>query len=105
MLRAVENELVGPRPEVPKYVALYPDTDRDIILSVKPGVTDYASILYRNEGQLLADALDPEREYIENVLPKKLDHYIRYAQQNTRLGDVRIIIQTLKAVLSKDHPL
>jgi len=64
--------LVGPRPEVPKYVALYPEELRRVVLSVRPGITDLASLEYRDESALLAAAADPEREYVEVVLPAKL---------------------------------
>src|SRR4051794_25699702 len=63
---------VGPRPEVPRYVAIYPPQLRDKVLSVRPGITDIASLQFRNESELLAKASDPEREYREVVLPAKL---------------------------------
>ena len=61
--------LVGPRPEVPRYVERYPAAWRDRVLSVRPGITDLASVHYRDENALLARAVDPEREYIEVILP------------------------------------
>jgi lipopolysaccharide/colanic/teichoic acid biosynthesis glycosyltransferase len=64
--------LVGPRPEVPRYVAMYPQGLRDKVLSVRPGITDVASLEYRDEGELLARAADPEREYVSVVMPAKL---------------------------------
>ncbi len=91
--------LVGPRPEVPKYVALYPDDVRAVVLSVKPGITDSASIRYRNESEILAHATDPEREYIETILPAKLQHYVQYVNTRTLAGDLGIILQTLGAIL------
>jgi lipopolysaccharide/colanic/teichoic acid biosynthesis glycosyltransferase len=95
-----EMSLVGPRPEVPKYVALYPERVRSVILSVRPGITDLASIEFRNENQLLGAAPDPEREYIEKILPVKLSYYQQYAQSHTLWGDVKILVGTLRAVLS-----
>lgn len=91
--------LVGPRPEVPKYVALYPDDVRAIVLSVKPGITDSASIRYRNESEILARAADPEREYTQTILPAKLQHYVQYVNTRTLAGDLGIILQTLGAIL------
>lgn len=91
--------LVGPRPEVPKYVALYPDEVRDVILSVKPGITDPASIRFRNESEILAHAADPEREYVETILPMKLRHYVQYVNTRTLASDLRIILETLGAVI------
>ncbi|MCD6681068.1 MAG: sugar transferase [Burkholderiaceae bacterium] len=91
--------LVGPRPEVPKYVSLYPDDVRAIVLSVKPGITDSASIRYRNESEILARAADPEREYTQTILPAKLQHYVQYVKTRTLAGDLGIILQTLGAIL------
>lgn len=90
--------LVGPRPEVPKYVALYPEAVRDVVLSVKPGITDSASIRFRNESEILANAADPEREYVETILPVKLRHYVQYVNTRTLAGDLRIILETLSAI-------
>lgn len=94
-----EMSLVGPRPEVPRYVALYPAAQREIVLSVRPGITDPASIAFRNESELLAQAADPEREYVEVILPAKLAHAVRYVQQQSLAGDVGLILRTLGAVL------
>jgi lipopolysaccharide/colanic/teichoic acid biosynthesis glycosyltransferase len=67
-----DMSLVGPRPEVPKYVAHYPDEVKDIVLSVRPGITDWASIRMIDENEILGRAADPERAYIEQILPEKL---------------------------------
>ncbi len=91
--------LVGPRPEVPKYVALYPASMRDVVLSVKPGITDPASIRFRNESEILAQAADPEREYVETILPVKLRHYVQYVNTRTLVGDLGIILKTLGVVV------
>lgn len=90
--------LVGPRPEVPKYVALYPDDVRRIVLSVRPGITDPASLQYRNEGAQLAGAADPERAYVEQVMPAKLALSTRYVQEATLGGDLRLILATVAAL-------
>ncbi|MDC6170005.1 sugar transferase [Paucibacter sp. XJ19-41] len=90
--------LVGPRPEVPKYVALYPDEMRELLLSVRPGITDLASLQYRDESAVLAAAADPERAYVEQVLPAKLTLSSRYVREATLLGDLRLILATLSAL-------
>ena len=90
--------MVGPRPEVPRYVALYPAELRAKVLSVRPGITDPASIAYRDESRLLAAAADPEREYMQVVLPAKLEHAARYIDQRSLLGDLRLIGATLRAL-------
>ena len=91
--------LVGPRPEVPRYVAHYPPALRALALAVRPGITDPASLRYINEAALLAAAADPEREYIENILPAKVAQAAAYAQQATLGSDLRVLLATLAAVL------
>jgi lipopolysaccharide/colanic/teichoic acid biosynthesis glycosyltransferase len=93
--------LVGPRPEVPRYVALYPPTLRDVVLSVKPGITDLASIEFRNEGELLSRSADPERAYVQVMLPAKLALQARYARERSLALDLRILWRTLRAVLGR----
>jgi lipopolysaccharide/colanic/teichoic acid biosynthesis glycosyltransferase len=93
--------LVGPRPEVPRYVALYPDALRDKVLSVRPGITDFASIEYRDENALLARAADPEREYVEVVMPAKLRFAARYVDEAGLWLDLRLIARTLRLVFRR----
>jgi lipopolysaccharide/colanic/teichoic acid biosynthesis glycosyltransferase len=90
--------LVGPRPEVPEYVAHYPDGDREIVLSVRPGITDLASLEFSDESSLLAGAADPQRYYVEEVLPMKIKYYREYVGSRTMIGDVRIILATIRKV-------
>ncbi|WP_313178473.1 sugar transferase [Massilia sp.] len=90
--------LVGPRPEVPRYVACYPPAVRDLVLSVQPGVTDLAAILYKDESSILGQAIDPERAYIETILPTKLGYYVQYVRERSFWGDLRIIFRTLGAL-------
>lgn len=90
--------LVGPRPEVPRYVACYPPRERELVLSVKPGVTDWASILFKDENAILGQALDPEQAYIDTILPAKLEYYVRYVRERTFWVDLRIILRTLRAI-------
>lgn len=93
--------MVGPRPEVPRYVALYPEALKRQVLAVRPGITDVASLTYRRESELLAQAADPEREYVEVVMPAKLRLAARYARQATVRTDVAILIQTLRILLGR----
>ncbi|MFV0679500.1 sugar transferase [Ottowia sp.] len=90
--------LVGPRPEVPRYMALYPPEVRARILSVRPGITSSAAMVFRDEERLLAAAADPERVYIEQVLPAKQRHDLQYVDHHSLGGDVRILLGTLKVV-------
>lgn len=93
-----DMSLVGPRPEVPKYVDYYPTESRNIILSVKPGITDWASIEYKDENEILGRAVDPHKAYIEEVLPIKIDYYLDYVKNRSLIGDIRIIFATLRAL-------
>lgn len=90
--------LVGPRPEVPRYVALYPDAVRDKVLSVRPGITDVASLEYRDEGERLARAADPEHEYVHVVMPAKLQLAAHYVDHASLAFDLRLILRTLKLI-------
>ena len=90
--------LVGPRPEVPRYVALYPAELRALVLSVRPGITDPASLSFRNESELLAQAADPEREYVEVAMPMKLGLAADYVRNASLMGDIRLILATLGAI-------
>ena len=94
-----DMSLVGPRPEVPRYMALYPPEARALILSVRPGITDRAAIEFRDEERLLAAAGDPERVYIEQVMPVKQRYYLDYARRHSVAGDLRILLDTLRAML------
>ena len=93
--------LVGPRPEVPRYVALYPAGLREKVLSVRPGITDFASIEYRDESTLLAQSADPERTYREVVLPAKLALQARYVDQAGVWTDLRLIGRTVWAIIAR----
>ena len=94
-----DMSIVGPRPEVPRYVALYPATVRDEVLSVRPGMTDWASVQYRSESALLAHSSDPERTYVETVLPAKLALCQQYVRERSLLLDLKIIAMTLGILL------
>lgn len=89
-----EMSLVGPRPEVARYVAGYTEAER-IVLSLVPGVTDPASLEYRDESALLATKADPEQAYVEEIVPHKIRLNLEYAVQATLWSDVAIIVRTL----------
>ncbi|MEQ1666696.1 MAG: sugar transferase [Bdellovibrionales bacterium] len=89
-----EMSFVGPRPEVPRYVEMY-NAEQLEVLSVKPGITDYASIKYRNENELLAKAENPEQFYIEEVMPSKLRLNMFYVKNQSFLLDIKLIVKTL----------
>ena len=88
--------LVGPRPELPRYVALYPQALRAKVLSVRPGITDPVSLEFADESERLARAADPEREYVEVLLPAKLRAAAAYAERATLWTDVQVIARTLR---------
>lgn len=89
---------VGPRPEVPRYVACYPQELRELVLSVRPGITDRASIEYKDENEILGRATDPHQAYLTEVLPIKLGYYADYVRNRSLLGDIGIIFLTLRAI-------
>jgi lipopolysaccharide/colanic/teichoic acid biosynthesis glycosyltransferase len=93
-----DMSIVGPRPEVPRYVALYPAEARDKVLSVRPGITDPAALAFRDEAELLAQASDPEREYVEVIMPRKLQHAMAYAEQASVWTDLLLIGRTLRVL-------
>ncbi|WP_338968773.1 sugar transferase [Fusobacterium nucleatum] len=93
-----DMSLVGPRPEVPKYVALYTDEQKEI-LKVRAGITDYASIEFSNENDLLASEEDPEKAYIEKIMPKKIELNKKYISEISMLTDIKIILLTIKKIL------
>lgn len=93
--------LVGPRPEVPRYVQHYPPGLRERALAVRPGITDPSSLAFIDEAELLARAADPEREYVEHILPRKLQAAADYAAQANLWTDLQVIARTLRVLLGK----
>ena len=93
-----EMSFVGPRPEVPRYVDLYTPYQRQVLL-VRPGITDYASIAYRNENDLLAGCDDPEKMYIETIMPDKIELNMKYLREISPIADIRLILSTIVAVI------
>ena len=94
-----QMSLVGPRPEVPRYVACYPADVRELVLSVRPGITDRASIEYKDENMILGKAADPHQAYLDEILPVKLAYYVDYVRTRTLLGDICLILRTISALL------
>ncbi len=93
--------VVGPRPEVPEYVAQWPADRRDVILSVRPGITDPASLEFRHEAEILARQDDPEDYYVRVLLPRKVDLYVDYVRSRSLAGDLRLISLTVAEVFSR----
>lgn len=93
--------LVGPRPEVARYVQHYPAAYRDQVLSVRPGITDPSSLEFLDESELLAGAADPEREYIERILPRKMRCSAEYAQRATLWSDLGVLARTVRLLASR----
>ncbi|SCZ69347.1 MULTISPECIES: sugar transferase [Photorhabdus] len=91
--------LVGPRPEVPQFMNKYPDDVRNKILSVKPGITDLASIEMIDENQILSRYEDPHQAYIDIIMPIKTKYYLEYIDNNSLLYDLRIIFKTFYKIV------
>ena len=96
--------LVGPRPEVPEYVALWPPDVREVVLSVRPGITDPAALEFRDESLILAEQADPERYYREVLMPQKLELYSDYIARATAGRDLLVIAQTVRALIRDRRP-
>jgi lipopolysaccharide/colanic/teichoic acid biosynthesis glycosyltransferase len=93
-----EMSIVGPRPEVMQEVVLYTDEEKRL-LEVRPGITDWASIRFRNEGEILRGSVDPHQTYREKIRPEKIRLGLEYVQSHSFLTDCRIIARTLKAIV------
>jgi lipopolysaccharide/colanic/teichoic acid biosynthesis glycosyltransferase len=94
-----EMSIVGPRPEVPEVVALYPDEEREAVLSVRPGITDWATIWIGNEGERLRGSPDPHRKYLEEIWPEKRRLQLEYVRRQSLWTDFKIMALTLKVHL------
>ena len=94
-----DMSLVGPRPEVEKYVRLYTPEQRRV-LAVRPGITDYASIEYIDENELLGKADDPDRVYIEEIMPEKIRYNMKYIENQSASEYFKIIFLTLKSIVT-----
>lgn len=96
-----DMSLVGPRPEVPQYVEKYPFEQRAKIFKMRPGITDWASIKFKNENTILSKSNDPERAYVEEVLPIKLSYYESYYEEASFFVDLKIIYLTFFEIFFK----
>ncbi|MDG2370686.1 MAG: sugar transferase [Flavobacteriales bacterium] len=94
-----DMSIVGPRPEVVKYVNLYTEEQLSV-LKVRPGLTDYASIIYFKENELLGNAEDPEKVYIQEIMPQKLALNTKYIKERGMLKDLKIIFKTFLKIVS-----
>ena len=94
-----DMSIVGPRPEVVKYVNLYSEEQLNV-LKVRPGLTDYASIIYFKENELLGKAKDPEKVYIQEIMPQKLALNTKYIREKGMLTDLKIILKTLLKIIN-----
>jgi lipopolysaccharide/colanic/teichoic acid biosynthesis glycosyltransferase len=97
-----EMTLVGPRPEVPRYTALYNEQQRGV-LDLVPGITDPASIKYCNENEILESATDSERCYVDVIMPEKIALNLDYAQRATLLSDIGVILSTLRRIVAMER--
>jgi lipopolysaccharide/colanic/teichoic acid biosynthesis glycosyltransferase len=95
-----EMSVVGPRPEVQMYVDMFKEEEK-IILSVRPGITDWASIWNPDEGAILAGSPDPEKTYMEKIRPEKIRLQLKYVKERSFLVDIKIILETLTTVLKR----
>jgi len=95
-----DMSLVGPRPEVKKFTDLYTEEEQ-AILTVRPGITDWASIWNPDEGAILASSTDPDRDYLEKIRPEKLRLQLKYVRERSLLTDIGIILLTLKTIVMK----
>lgn len=93
-----DMSLVGPRPEVRKYVEFY-DDEQNKVLSVKPGITDYASIEYMDENEILGKSMDPEKTYIEEIMPEKIKYNMKYIKNRSLIEYFKIIFLTVLKII------
>lgn len=93
--------LVGPRPEVQEFIDEYPSDVRDIVLSVRPGITDEASIEMVDENEILGKYSDPRKAYIDEVLPIKQKYYVDYVENKSFFGDINIIFKTITKIITR----
>jgi lipopolysaccharide/colanic/teichoic acid biosynthesis glycosyltransferase len=94
-----DMSFVGPRPEVPEYVARY-NLGQRAVLNVRPGITDEASLAYFNENELLSKSANPEKTYLEEIMPAKIELNLAYLKRRSFFSDLGVIIRTLKRIVS-----
>jgi lipopolysaccharide/colanic/teichoic acid biosynthesis glycosyltransferase len=96
-----EMSIVGPRPEVPQYVEKYPAEKRKKIFKMRPGITDWASVKFKDENDILSRSQDPEKAYVEEILPVKISYYENYFDQSSFAIDMKIIFLTFSEIFFK----
>ena len=94
-----DMSFVGPRPEVPEYVARY-NSEQKAVLTVRPGITDEASLAYFNENEILAKSTNPEKTYLEEIMPAKIELNLAYLKRRSFLSDIGVILRTLGRIVS-----
>lgn len=93
--------IVGPRPEVIEYVRLYPEEIKNTVLSVRPGITDYASLVMIDENEILAQSPNPKEAYIKEIMPKKLALAVKYVEKQSFIVDIEIILKTFIKIIKR----
>lgn len=93
-----DMSLVGPRPEVKKFTDMYTYEER-VLLSIRPGITDYASIWNSNEAEFLAGSSDPDKDYLEKIRPEKIRLQMKYVKEMSLLTDIKIIFKTIAKII------
>jgi lipopolysaccharide/colanic/teichoic acid biosynthesis glycosyltransferase len=96
-----EMSLVGPRPEVQEFIDFYPEEIKSKVLSVRPGITDRASIEMVDENEILSKYTDPRKAYVENILPIKQRYYVDYVENHSLLTDIKIIFDTILKIIRR----
>jgi len=99
-----DMSIVGPRPEVQHYVDMYTEEEK-AILTVRPGITDWASIWNPDEGAILAGSADPEKTYMEKIRPKKLELQLKYVRERSFWADMKIIMETIWTLVRRRKPI
>lgn len=94
-----EMSFVGPRPQVPWAVELYTDEEKRVLLSIRPGITDYASIKFHNEGEVLKGSADPDKDYMDKIHPEKMRLAMEYAKNVSFKKDLEILFKTVSGIL------
>lgn len=90
-----EMSIVGPRPDVEDVIKLIPEEQKKPILSLRPGITDFASLYFRNEGEIVNKSTDPHKAYLEKIWPKKIELQLKYAKEQSFFTDIKIIAKTI----------
>jgi lipopolysaccharide/colanic/teichoic acid biosynthesis glycosyltransferase len=96
-----DMSFVGPRPEVRKFVDMYTESEK-VLLELRPGITDYASLWNSAEGELLAGSLDPDKDYLEKIRPEKIRLQLKYAESHNLITDTSIILKTVFKILLRE---